>query len=327
MATTSRSERSVDSRPSLSRCRGATLSTVRLAISLVLLIACNARLPAVASDDPGFGSPAQLTILGYSGDAMEPFLTREGSILIFNNSNEVPTETDLHWAERVDDVTFVYRGKIQGINSPALDAVASVDRDGNIYFVTTRSYDQTLTTIYRGRFERGVVTDVAPVSGISRGIPGQVNFDVEVSLDGSELYFVDGTFNGGPVPTAADLAIARRGPDGTFHRIASDVLASVNTDALEYAACLSEDELELFFTRIVDGQPAIYRCTRPDRSAAWGTPRRLSAITGFAEAPTIAPGGRILYYHARRNGRFVIERVLRQVPPLPKRRAVGRDGS
>ncbi len=194
MATTSRSERSVDSRPSLSRCRGATLSTVRLAISLVLLIACNARLPAVASDDPGFGSPAQLTILGYSGDAMEPFLTREGSILIFNNSNEVPTETDLHWAERVDDVTFVYRGKIQGINSPALDAVASVDRDGNIYFVTTRSYDQTLTTIYRGRFERGVVTDVAPVSGISRGIPGQVNFDVEVSLDGSELYFVDGTF-------------------------------------------------------------------------------------------------------------------------------------
>ncbi len=295
---------------------------MRLAATVLLLIACNAQVPVAADDDPTFGSPARVTIQGYTGDAMEPFLTRDGAILVFNNSNAVPNETDLHWAERVDDVTFVYRGKIQGINSPALDAVASVDKDGNIYFVTTRSYAQDFTTIYRGHFDRGVVTDIGPVSGISRGVPGQVNFDVEVSADGSELYFVDGTFNGGPVPAAADLAIARRGPDGAFHRIPSDALASVNTDALEYAACLSEDERELFFTRIAGGQPAIYRAARPDRTAAWGTPRRLSALTGFVEAPTIAPGGRVLYYHAQRDGHFVIERVLRLTPPLPKRRSV-----
>ena len=274
----------------------------------------------VASDDPEFASPQSVTITGYSGEAMEPFLTRDGSILIFNNLNDPPSETDLHWAERIDDLTFAYRGKLQGANSPALDAVATVDSAGNIYFVTTRSYDQDFMTIYHGHFERGVVSDVAPVSGISRGVRGQVNFDVEVSADGNTLYFTDGLFTGGSVPAQADLAIAVRGSDGQFHRTDGALLASINTSALEYAACISEDQLELFFTRIVDGQPGIFRSTRPDRSSPWGTPRRLSAIVGFAEAPTIAPGGSALYYHALRNGRMVIERVSRR--SATKRRAV-----
>src|SRR5207245_3652655 len=117
----------------------------------------------------------------------------------------------------------------------------------------TRSYEQTLMTIYRGKFDRGVVRDVAPVSGLSRGVPGQVNFDVEVSADGTTLYFVDGLFTGGAVPSTADLAIAVRGDDGQFHRVDNGELAAINTSALEYAACISEDQLELFFTRIVDG--------------------------------------------------------------------------
>ncbi|HEY3051845.1 MAG TPA: hypothetical protein VGK04_00465, partial [Thermoanaerobaculia bacterium] len=200
----------------------------------------------------------------------------------------------------------------------------SVDSSGDMFFVTTRSYDETLVSIYRGRFRRGVVTEVSPVGGISRGVRGEINFDVEVSADGTTLYFADGLFTGGSVPAAADLAIATRGADGEFHRVESDALMAINTNALEYAACISEDQRELFFTRIVDGTPSIYRSTRPDTSSRWGEPRRLSPITGFAEAPTIAPGGNALYYHALRAGRFVIERVTRQ--PISKRRAVGRRG-
>ena len=207
------------------------------------------------------------------------FLTRDGRYLIFNNSNAVPSETDLHWAERIDDLTFAYRGKLEGANSAALDAVASIDSNGTIYFVTTRSYDQTLMTIYRGQFNRGVVRDVAPLPGLSRGIPGQANFDVEVSADGTTLYFVDGLFTGGSVPAAADLTVAVRGADGQFHRVESDELAAINTSALEYAPCISEDQLELFFRRVVDGMPGIYRSTRKDRASAWRTARRLAAIT------------------------------------------------
>jgi hypothetical protein len=284
----------------------AVKDVVILIAPLLLTVAC-----AASDDDFEFVHPTAVTIAGYSGDAMEPFITRDGRYLIFNNSNEAP-DTDLHWAERIDDLTFSYRGKLDGANSSALDAVASIDSSGTIYFVSTRSYAQTLMTIYRGHFDRGVVTNVAPVPGLSRGVQGQVNFDVEVSADGSTLYFVDGLFSGGSVPVAADLAVAVRGDDGQFHRVDSGEFAAINTSALEYAACISENQLELFFTRIVDGTPAIFRATRADRTSPWQPARRLAAITGFVEGPTIAPGGVALYYHAKRNGRFVIERVTRQ---------------
>lgn len=296
---------------------------MRAAAAFLLLAACG---HASAADDSEFADPKPVAIIGYSADAMEPFLTRDGTILIFNNSNDPSAQTDLHWAERVDDLTFVYRGKIDGVNSSALDGVGTVDSAGNMYFVTTRSYALDLMTIYDGRFNRGVVTGVAPVKGVSLGVPFQVNFDAEISADGTTLYFVDGLFTlGGQVPLTADLAVAVRGADGEFHRLNSSVLAAVNTSALEYAACISEDQRELFFTRLEGTRTGIYRSTRPDTSSDWGTPRLLSAITGFVEAPTIAPGANALYYHARRNGRFVIERVTRQVAqPARKRRAVGR---
>lgn len=263
------------------------------------------------SDDFQFASPQAVSIAGYAGDAMEPFISRDGRYLIFNNSNGDP-DTDLHWAEKVNDVTFAYRGKLEGANSPALDAVASMDNTGAIYFITTRSYDQTLMTIYRGRFDRGIVTNVAPVPNVSRVVRGELNFDAEISADGGTLYFVDGVFTGGSLPVAADIAVAVRGADGEFHRAGDEEMAAINTPALEYAPCSSADQLEFFFTRIVDGIPAIFRSTRPSRTVPWGAPRRLAAITGFVEAPTIAPDGAALYYHARRNGRFVIERVIRK---------------
>jgi len=260
-----------------------------------------------------FVNPTAVTISGYSGEAMEPFITRDGRYLIFNNSNAA-TDTNLQWAERIDDVTFAWRGSLDGANSSALDAVASVDADNNIYFISTRN--PALTTIYRGTFDHGAVSNVVPIPGLT--VPGHLNFDVEVSSDGSTLYFADGVFSGGPVPSAADLAIAVKGADGQFHRTSGGELTAINTPALEYAACLSEDQLELFFTRIVDGVPAIFHSTRADRASPWQPPQRLSAITGFVEAPALAPNGSALYYHANRNGRFVIERVTRQ----PRRRAV-----
>lgn len=147
-----------------------------------------------------FSEPQGVTIRGYDGDAMEPFLTRDGRYLLFNNSSAPGSDTNLHYAERADDLTFDYRGEIAGINPAALDAVPAVDGGDGIYFVSTRSYEQTLSTIYRGKFRSGTVTNVELVSGVSRQVPGAVNFDVDVSADGSTLYFVDGVFDGGAGP-------------------------------------------------------------------------------------------------------------------------------
>src|SRR5436853_1564984 len=163
-----------------------------------------------APADEGFASPQRVAIRGYAGDAMEPFITRDGRYLLFNNRNDPRVDTNLHYAERVDDLTFDYRGELKGANSPALDAVASVDRDGNLFLISTRSYAQTLSTVYRGRFQAGAVTGLDLVQDISLHRPGMVIFDAEISPGGEVLFLVDGEFTGGPNPQSADIAVAIR---------------------------------------------------------------------------------------------------------------------
>ena len=69
-----------------------------------------------------------MTIRGYDGDAMEPFITKDGRWLLFNNRNDPRINTDLHFAARVDDLTFTYKGEIKGVNTAALEGVPSVDQ-------------------------------------------------------------------------------------------------------------------------------------------------------------------------------------------------------
>jgi Tol biopolymer transport system component len=287
---------------------------------LVLLTACGGGGSSGVAPDPPpqfgtFTNPQRVTIVGYgNGDhAMEPFITRDGRYLFFNNSNDPATNTNLHWAERVDDLTFQYRGEIAGVNSAALDGVPSMDTAGNFYFVSTRSYAQSLSTLYRGVYANGTVTGVDLVSGISKVNAGAVNFDAEISPDGNTLYFVDGQFNGGSVPTAAEILIATK-QGGTFTRLANaaEIMQQVNSGAgLEYAPAISASGLEIFFTRLEGTNAAIYTATRSSAMAPFGAPRRIQAITGFAEGPSLSPDGKSLYYHLNDNGTFAIYRVTR----------------
>jgi hypothetical protein len=245
---------------------------------------------------------------------MEPFIARDGRYLFFNNSNDPSVNTNLHYAERINDLTFEYKGEIAGTNTKALEGVPTMDKNGAIYFVSTRSYEETLSTIYQGRFVGGAVSDVRVVEGVSEKAPGRVNFDVEVSADGQTLYFVDGVFSGKPVPDKADLAIAVRS-GMNFRRLAesAELLKSINTDALEYAACISSDELELFFTRVGKNGPAIYRSVRKKVTQPFDPPERVGAIKGVVEAPALSPDGRSIYYHLKEGKRFVIYRVTRSL--------------
>ena len=223
--------------------------------------------------------------------------------------------TDLYYASRVDDVNFTFQGPVQGVNTPSLDAVASLDTLGNFYFISNRSYATTLSTIYRGSFSAGAVTMVTLVTGVSLQKAGMVNFDAEISADGNSIWFVDGHFTDGS-PDTADIAIADRQGDG-FERCtdSANLLQTVNTPALEYAPCISADGLELLFTRydpaVAGSTPAIYRATRGDVNSAFGAPQRVAAATGFVEAPTLSADGRSLYFHKKDNDSFVIYRVTR----------------
>jgi hypothetical protein len=285
----------------------------------LLLVLTSCRLAgSVASQNEreytDFGNPARITIRGYSGHAMEPFITRDGRYLFFNNSNDPSVNTNLHYAERINDLTFAYKGEVAGVNTQALEGVPTMDKSGAFYFVSTRSYKETLSTIYQGRFSGGAVAGVKIVDGVSEKAPGRVNFDVEVSADGRTLYFVDGVFSGKPTPDRADIAIAVRG-DAGFRRLAesAELLKNINTDALEYAACVSRDELELFFTRAGKNGPAIYRSTRKSLAQPFDRAAQVAAIKGFVEAPTLSPDSRSLYYHLKEGERFVIYRVTRSL--------------
>jgi hypothetical protein len=278
-----------------------------LAAALLVLAGCG------APEYRAFGAPVRVTIRGYDGDAMEPYVTKDGRYLLFNNRNDPRIDTNLHFARRVDALTFQYGGELKGANTPALEGVPSVDRAGNLFFVSTRSYRETLSTLYRGRFVDGAVSDVRLVGGVSRRQPGIVMFDAEIAADGNTLFVVDGELSGGPHPRSADIVIAVR--DGAeFRRLASsgELLRNVNTAALEYAPAVSSDLLELFFTRAAGpGPPAIWRAVRASAAEPFETPQRVSAIAGFVEAPALSADARSLYYHKLEAGRFLIYRVSR----------------
>ena len=101
-----------------------------------VLWALTAPMAAAAGE---FSGPRAVAIVGYQDHAMEPFVSRDGRYLLFNNRNDPSENTDLHWAERIDDLTFRYRGRIDGVNTTVLEGVPSLDREGNLYFISPRS--------------------------------------------------------------------------------------------------------------------------------------------------------------------------------------------
>jgi Tol biopolymer transport system component len=302
----------------------ATLSAI------VWLLVCGgpmsrAHADALA-DTPGaksafgvFTNPQPVTIEGWTQDAMEPFISPDGNYLFFNNSNSAPT-TNLYYATRIDDVTFMFQGEIGGANGGpmTLTAVPSMDTNGNFYFVSNRSYFQTLSTIYSGLFSNGTVSNVAIVPGVSKDRLGDINFDQCISPDGNTLYFDDGVFTGGSVPAAASIAIATRSGD-QFVRLPNSarIMHKINTNGLNYAPDISKSGLEFFWTRLeLEGSqpkppPVIYTATRLSVTKPFGKPKKIKAITGFAEAPALSPDEKSLYYHLQVSGTFQIYRVTR----------------
>jgi hypothetical protein len=279
----------------------------------VLLIGIAAMATAEDKDTASFDTPQIVTIRGYQDDAMEPFLSRDGRILFFNNLNEPSVNTDIHYAVRIDPLTFEYTGRVGNVNTSALEGVPTMDQNGTFYFISPRDYDKTRATIFTGQFRSGQVAGIRHVPGdLSANKPLWFNMDVEVSADGETLYATD---NHKPLlgsgPDVSTLFVARKMKDGSFMRDprSSEVMKSINApDALQYAAGISSDERWLYFTRARPrkGEIGIYIATRTSKTAPFDTPRRIEAIQGFVEAPTVAPDNCAIYFHKKIDGRFRI---------------------
>ena len=281
--------------------------------NLIVGIAALSPIQASAAFGPDYGdfhNPRPVTTIGYDGDLMEPFISKDGRYLFFNNRNEPPERTDLYYAQRIDDVTFKFQGPLTGANSRALDGVASLDEAGNFYFVSTRSYGGSLSTIYRGHFDAGALSRVKIVAGLSPLIPGIVDFDGEISADGQTLYFSEGDFRGdGPKPQQVRLHVAKKvGEAFVRDRVGEWQVAAIQTGGVVYAPSISADGLELFVTGVKAIEPGmtpqIYRATRTGPDAAFGPLQRVTAASGFVEAPSLSADGRRLYFHRKEGNRL-----------------------
>ena len=259
--------------------------------------------------------PQRVVISGYQGDTMEPFVSRDGRYLLFNNLNQPPVNTDIFYAERVDDFNWIFRGPVRGVNTPSLEGCPTLDRNGQMFFVSPRDYARTLCTIYTGWFKAGDVTEVRRVESISRKQPGMVNFDVDVSPDGSTLIFVDSRFKPGFGPQLAHLVMAVW--DGTNFVRSPDserLMAMVNQSGLNYAPTISASLRTLFFTRFDFRSgfkgPQIYRATRPTVTVPFDPPEHLAGLGDYVEGTTFGPDERWLYFHRHDVGRFELYAVL-----------------
>ena len=187
-----------------------------------------------------------------------------------------------------------------------------MDSNGNFYFVSDRNYASTFSTLYQGRYNNGTVSNVQILQGVSKLQAGWVNFDIEASADGQFIYFVDARFDQSGNPNSADLVIAEKKPNG-FQRLpnTADLFKNLNTNALEYAACISNNQLEIYFTRVAvpltsNSTPEIYYATRKDIAEPFGSPKKTPNISGFVEAATIAQDQKTLYFHKKENNKFVL---------------------
>ncbi len=292
----------------------------------IAALAFNLLVPAASAEQSL--APQRVTIRGYHTDAMEPFITKDGRYLLFNNSNDPRVDTNLQYATRIDDLTFEYAGSIRGANSAALDGVPSMDASGQLYFISTRSYVQNLATIYRGRFEQGALSGLEVTDGLSLKKKGNLIFDAEISADGSTLFAVDGKFSGDPTPDSADIFVAVRDGSG-FRRLpeSAAILKNVNTSALEYAPAVSADFLDLYFTRgprHFHKPPVILHASRTRTDEPFDFPRPVPSISGFVEAPSLSNDGCWLYFHKNDGGRYAIYRVDSGANCLPEEAAAAR---
>jgi hypothetical protein len=287
-----------------------------LAFIVLLITSCSEDNEKPYSKYISFGQAQKVDIIDYDDHIMEPFLSKNGMILFFNNLNHPSVNTNLHFATKINDSVFQYNGELKGVNTEFLEGVPTMTNSNILYFISTRSYDQTLSTIYNCNFNDDSVSNIQLVSGISKNIDGWINFDIEVSKEGNSLYFADGLYDANGGPYESNLVFAEK-INNTFQRTDNLILENINTEALEYGACISSNMLELYFTRVELplselSVPQIYVATRNTITESFGIPYKIESISGFVEAPTISSDDQIIYYHKKENEKYVLYLVRKE---------------
>jgi len=259
-----------------------------------------------------FVNPILVKIEGYEGDAAEPFVSKDGKYLFFNDYRFKGENRDLHWAIRKTNKVFEYKGRLKNVNTGKIDGVPSLDSKGRFYYISTNKYyaKNNFQSVYSGKFnpKKGSVENIKPHPELSLNKPGWINMDIEIGKEGQLLfgthtYFTKDT----KAPQKSYLFVAQKQDDGKFKiKKNSNIFKNINDPRyVIYAPSISSNGLELYFTRyeIKEGQPTdmtSYMARRPARGKPFKEPKLISAINGeTAEAPSLTKNGQKLYFHKK----------------------------
>lgn len=255
-----------------------------------------------------FINEKKVTILGYTGNAMEPFITKNDKYLFFNNLRE-DNNKDIYYATKINDTTFEFKGEIQGVNTSYVDANPTMDSLNNFYFISTRNLVNGNKTIYSGIFDNGTIINLHQINGtVNVPTPFWINMGVEISKDGNTLLVSNAKFNiGENFPYKGNIRFAiKSGDDYNIPDDEQDILTNINTDdAIEYAGELSADELEIFYSQVTLSNPVVFKLYYAKRKKAndvFGKPISITepfkkSRYAVIEAPSLSNNGKRLYYH------------------------------
>jgi len=293
------------------------------ALPVLLFTSCDKEKSKSHTEIPDFVNEQQVLIQGYQGDAMEPFISKDDKYLFFN-SLDGENNKDIYYASKINDTSFLFLGEVKGVNTSFVDANPTMDNLNNFYFISTRDLDSGNGTVFCGKFDNGIITNLHKIEGsVNIVLPGWINMGVEISADGELMLISNAHFSTGAViPDAGNIHMTEN-EGGIFNLTADDnaLFMNINNDkSIQYAGELSANGHELLYSQVTLSVPPIFEllyAVRED-NGIFGTP---VAITepfknnpySFVEAPTLSSDGKRLYYHKKNeNGIFCIYMLTRK---------------
>lgn len=271
-----------------------------------------------------FSDEKRVEIIGYDGDAMEPYISRDNKYLFFNN-NKGPRNKELYWAQRVGDLEYQFKGEVVGVNSEFVDGNPTMDESGSFYFITTRDLESgDFGSVYVGKFIDGKVDNLRKVSGtVNENRKMWLNMGIEVTAKGDEMYTSYARFRlGSKHPSEGNIRYAIKSGEGfDFAKNEQEILRNINTKKkIEYAGEVSGDGLEIFYSQVDLSRPPrfkMYHAKRLSKEVPFGVPESIKEPfvgneLAFVEAPCLSSDGKRLYYHKLDDGRFYIFMLTRK---------------
>lgn len=182
---------------------------------------------------------------------IDPFITPDGSIMIFNSNRPTPERPDKKdfdiWMVRRDKNTWaepINLGK--EINSDASDFFATTARNGNLYFSSTRTGNPD---IYRAEWKNGAYQK--PVSISALNTPGDESNPYIAPSEDFMIFLTQREDGYGD----SDIYISfnNKGTWSTPLNLGSEI----NTPHAEFAPYFNVKTNTLYFSRIIRGTPMV----------------------------------------------------------------------